>query len=127
MGCYDTFIPGETLKCPFCEKSSIDNFQTKDFECQLANFRIGKRVKFYNTVAEDGKYLVYTSCDYCGAWVEAQVVIEGSIFIRFEQVGKLGSHKNEMEIEDDGHIRILRPKGRKTGGGLHTRSLKHLD
>jgi len=126
MGCYDSFVAIPPIECPFCGKPVLREFQTKDFNCELCAFKIGDKVKFYNTVAEDGEYIVYESCKYCGAWVEAQVVIEDSIFIRFEQVGKFKSHKSECieRIEDDGDNRIFIFKG---GGKSIGQSLKFLD
>ncbi len=93
MGCYDSFISTPPRECPFCGKSVLREFQTKDFNCELCSFKIGDRVEFHNTVAEDGKYIVYENCRNCSAWVEAHVVIEASIFIRFEQVGKFDSRE----------------------------------
>lgn len=120
MGLFDTFIPKEPMKCPYCGKFSIDDFQTKDLFYKMLAFRVDDKVENGDLVAKDGDYPVYTSCDWCGSWVEAEVVIIGGEFKGFIKYGRLDSQDNrdkfEAKEENDGGRFLKRKKG---SGGIY--------
>jgi len=89
MGCYDSFRLPKPLMCPICKVAddSLGEFQTKEFGGWLRIFLLGKEVIFNGCLyLKDGKYPVYTFCDSCDAWIDANAVIEGGKFVRIEDI-----------------------------------------
>jgi len=83
MGCYDSFLPSEPMACPLCHKATLREFQSKEFGENLQSFKVGDKVVFSDCLQLiDGKYPVYDSCRECGAWVNAEIHIEGGVFVR---------------------------------------------
>ena len=83
MGLYDSFILKEPIECPLCSNkkgNGLDHFQTKNLGSNFFCYKQGKKAKHHPFILMDGTYDVYSSCNFCHAWIDACVVIKDNIF-----------------------------------------------
>lgn len=92
MGMFDCYEPVPGLACPFCS-TRLDGWQGKGGPCLMLTWRqlhpspvvdddgpMGHKL-------EDGLIGIYTSCERCGQWCDADAVVENRVWVRtqFEQ------------------------------------------
>ena len=85
MGMFDTFfIPN--FKCPRCDKA-IETIQTKQFDCILEEWSLGKRFNVYGKTRRPYRITVPISCYNC-YWEDLlEITIKNNTITNYKGVG----------------------------------------
>ncbi len=87
MGMFDCYEPVPELHCPkpSC-RQLLGAWQGKGGPCNLLTWRQGERDPARDDfgskrlVLPDGPLEIYTTCEHCGLWVDAECIVENGIW-----------------------------------------------
>ncbi|MGK3998580.1 hypothetical protein [Sorangium sp. So ce1024] len=99
MGMFDWYTPVPPLACPRC-RATLDGWQGKDGPCGLFEWVQGVPSPPRQHVDEEcalsapdrerfrlpERFEIYTDCEQCSAWIEAEGSCEGDVWSRVELV-----------------------------------------